>query len=166
MVTVPFDNVPRDWTIGVDVDVVDTAARFPLGVIVRGERGAEWVYAGVGANTVTGKGYVCFFDSDYDAVDELTTTLAKIGQPVGVAMAAMAANTFGWFQINGAAEMRCSASCAADAKPNTTATAGQVDDDATAGAHTIEGAALEAAVGGAAANGVAFLSRPYVGAAL
>ena len=49
---------------------------------------------------------------------------------------------------------------------NSTGTAGQLDDDATAGAEVIDGIALDAAVGGAAATAAGFINWPKVGRTL
>jgi hypothetical protein len=55
------------------------------------------------------------------------------------------AGTYGWVQIYGACNIQVAASCAANVRLNTTATAGQIDDDGTGGAFAISGAILTTA---------------------
>ena len=79
----------------------------------------------------------------------------------------MADNQYGWFQIYGKGSCRTLASAAKGTKLNTTATAGALDDDATAGAETIDGLVLGTATGGAeATNADTILSYPCVGRTL
>mgnify|MGYP000644375364 CR=1 FL=1 len=86
------------------------------------------------------------------------------GARVGVAQATLATGQFGWFQIAGRGTVNTLASAALGTRLNTTATAGSVDDDGTAGARVINGMVLKAATGGAQANNSsAVLQYPTVG---
>jgi hypothetical protein len=76
----------------------------------------------------------------------------------------MADNEFGWFQIYGKGSLRTSAAAAKGTRLNTTATAGALDDDGTAGARVINGAVLGVATGGAATSADAVFTYPSVGA--
>jgi len=132
-----------------------------------GPKGYMYVLA---SGAITGDGYVCDIDgSAFSAVlSTLTTTApgAGAGKPVGVARAAIADAGFGWLQIYGAGIVRVSASAAAYTLLNSTATAGQLDDDATAGAEVIDGIVLDVANGGSAGTAAAFLNWPKVGRTL
>lgn len=125
-----------------------------------------YIYVVADASGVTDDGYVAVVDgSSYQAAMATTTTTAPgagAGKLVGVARAAIAANGYGWLQIYGPGVVRVSASCAAYTRINSTATAGQLDDDATAGAEVIDGIVLDTANGGAAATAAGFINWPKV----
>lgn len=130
----------------------------------------EFVY-GRANGAVTAAGYVCVEATGFDFLMASTTTTAPgqqgPGSRVGVAQAALADNEYGWFQIYGKGSVRTLASAAKGTKLNTTATAGALDDDATAGAETVDGLVLGTATGGAeATNADAMLSYPAVGRTL
>ncbi len=90
----------------------------------------------------------------------LTETIAAKGASIGVAVAALEVDKFGWVQVYGVAEGLVLASDAADALQYATTTAGSLDD---AGTTTIHGAQLVDTVTGA---GIAtfFLSHPCTNA--
>jgi hypothetical protein len=90
----------------------------------------------------------------------LTTSNDAQGQRVGVAHAAATANTYLWVQIWGASTVRCLASAVAQARLNTTATAGVVDDDATAGSFAVIGLNITTTNGGAQAAVAGYLNYP------
>jgi len=76
---------------------------------------------------------------------------------------ALAANQFGWFQIYGRGAVLTAAAVAVGTRLNTTATAGAIDDDGTAGARAINGLVLKTAAGGAVVAPDARFSYPTVG---
>ena len=130
----------------------------------------EFIY-GRASGAITAIGYVCVEATGFDFLMATTTTTAPgqqgPGSRIGVAQAALADNEFGWFQIYGKASVRTLALAAKGTKLNTTATDGALDDDATAGAETIDGLVLGTATGAAAAtNADAMLSYPCVGRTL
>lgn len=130
----------------------------------------EYIY-GRANGAITAAGYACVMATGFDFLMASTTTTAPgqqgPGSLVGVAMAALADNQYGWFQTYGKGSVRTLASAAKGTKLNTTATAGALDDDATAGSETIEGLVLGTATGGAeATNADAYLSYPVVGRTL
>ncbi len=63
------------------------------------------------AATALALGDVCVWDGIYDAI--VVPNTANTGRPVAVCMSAMADNDYGWFQIEGIALMKCTASVAA-----------------------------------------------------
>jgi len=161
------------YVIGVDATEVTSASKFALGqralnVTTTGVK--EYVYVKDSGAGVTGAGYVVLINqADFTAIMASTTTSAPgTGQqkPAGVAPAAVTASYYFWAQVNGPAVVRVAASCAAFTTVNTTATAGQLDDDASAGAEVINGIALTTANGGAAATAAASLQYPFVGVTL
>jgi hypothetical protein len=130
----------------------------------------EYVY-GRANGAITAAGYACVMATGFDFLMASTTTTAPgqqgPGSPIGVAQAALADNEYGWFQVYGKGSVRTLASAAKGTKLNTTGTAGALDDDATAGAETIDGLVLGTATGGAeATNADAYLTYPAVGRTL
>lgn len=142
--------------IGPNLTNVDTTQRFPLGTRVRGidpvYGEGEFIYCRGVASGVLGDAVV--FDENFQVT---RTVLASRGS-FAVALAAVLANQFGWYQVYGQAVVR-SATAAADAKPQTTATAGQIDDLAAAG-QDIAGARYMTADGTPSA-GLAILELSY-----
>lgn len=133
---------------------------FELGTRMRGADGSEWMF--VQANgAVTGAGYVCTVDETFQAA-MLSTSNDAGGDLVGVAGVAFADNDYGWVQVLGACVVRVAASAAANVGLNTTATAGQLDDDGTAGSFDILGLVLTTANGGSAGTAAGMLSYPTV----
>ena len=126
--------------------------------------GKEYVYVQA-SGAITGAGYVVSIDEDYQAAMLSTSNDAK-GDKVGVAPAAFADNDYGWVQIYGPCVIRVAASAAANARLNSTATAGQIDDDGTAGALPVEGAVLTTANGGSAGTAAGILTYPIQGTAI
>lgn len=151
-------------TLGAVVGDTSTTQLFPLGTRHTEANGKEYIYVKGGTGGLSAN-QASFIDEDFLAV-AATTTLATYGGLVGVPSVAIALNSYGWAQVLGNASLNVAASCAADARLNTTATAGRLDDDATTGAKVIEGIKLNTANGGAAADTAAFLNRPRVGATL
>ena len=130
----------------------------------------EFVY-GRAKGAVTGAGYLCVEETGFDFAMASTTTTAPgaagHGSRCGAAQAALADNEYGWFQVYGKGSLRTLASAAKGTRLNSTATAGAVDDDGTAGAEAIVGIVLGTATGGeAATNADAIFSYPSVGATL
>jgi len=90
------------------------------------------------AGAITGAGFVVRFGVDFQATMLSTANDAR-GDRVGVALGAIASGEFAWVQTSGVfANVQVLASCAANARLNTTATAGALDDDGTAGAEVID----------------------------
>ena len=126
----------------------------------RSDGGKEWVF--VQANgAITAAGYVCQIDEDYQAA-MVSTTGDAIGDLIGVAGVAFADNDYGWLQVAGPCVVRVAANAAANVRLNSTATAGQLDDDGAASAMAIDGLVLTTANGGSAATAAAVLSFPKI----
>lgn len=139
---------------------------FGLGDIAFGSDGSAWVYV-VADEAITGAGYAVLVHEDWGVeMVDTTSTASAFGQMVGVPAVAFASGDYGWIQVLGVCVVRGAASAAANTAINSTATPGQVDDDATAGAEVIDGMIFTTAVGGAAATQAAFLVWPKVGATL
>ena len=150
------------------------AAAFKLGTVFRHNHptlGMQEFVWGRANGAITGAGYVCVEETGFDfAMITLTKTTpgtAGPGSRVAVAMAALADNEYGWFQIYGKGTVRTLASAAKGTRLNTTATGGALDDDGTAGSEQILGVVLMTATGGAEANNSdAMLTYPVVGVTL
>lgn len=164
-------------TIGLSKDQVTAATASPafrLGTVggyddpTNGYQ--EFVY-GRANGAVTAAGYICVELTGFDFAMATTTNTAPgssgYGSRVGAALAALADNEYGWFQIYGKGSARTLASAAKGTRLNSTATAGALDDDATAGSEAISGLVLGTATGGAeATNADAIFSYPSVGETL
>lgn len=162
MATAPITHVPQDGAMGIDYTRADTAEEFALGTVSVSDKGGKFIYAHA-AEAITGKGYICSIDDDFEVLMVDTTSVAGLrGLPCGGAQAALADNEYGWFQIEGIGDVRGAASCAANAELNVTATGGVLDDDATVGAEVIAGIHLQDAIGGSEATGVGYYRLPRV----
>lgn len=142
-----------------------TSPAFKLGTRVVDKDGKEYLYVKSDSTGLTATKAAVVVDSSYTA-SMATTTLALYGYPVGVPVSDIAASCYGFIQVKGTCSLYVKASCAANVRINSTATAGAPDDDGTAGAKVIEGAALTTACGGSAAATAAILTYPRVGATL
>lgn len=154
---------------GIDFDAVftvgDRAKRFPpfsLGQRMQDADGNEYVYVQADG-AVTGADYVVVI-SEAGQAAMATNATALYGDRVGVVKAAFADNDYGWAQVYGAADIRVSASCAANVAIASTVTAGQLDDAAGTNTKTINGMALTAARAASAGSAPGILSYPTVGA--
>lgn len=129
-----------------------------------------YMYVQADAGGFTGAGYAVLINGASYEGDMADTTASApgtgAGKQVGIACAAVAASGYGWVQVYGPCVVRVAASCAAHTIINTTATAGQLDDDATAGAEVVDGLVLTTANGGAAATAAGFAAFPRVGRTL
>lgn len=126
----------------------------------------EYLYVHA-AEAITGAGYLCIVDSGYEAEMVDTTSTAPgagVGCRVGAAQAAVADNEYFWIQIYGKGSLKTLLSAALGTRLNSTATAGQVDDDGTSGAEPIMGLTLGTATDGSATlNTDAYFNYPFVG---
>jgi hypothetical protein len=155
--------------IGFKSDQVDTAftsgKTFSPGDRNEDHLGKQYIY--VKATSAIAQYDVVTFDETY------TTTVAPLGTAndargdlVGVAPVAIASGSYGWLQIYGPCTMNVKASCAANVRLNTTATAGSPDDDGTTGAMAIDNCYLTAARGGTDGSAAGILNYPAVGVTL
>lgn len=104
--------------------------------------GYTFILAG---GAITGAGFVVRFGIDYSATMISTSNDAR-GDRVGVALGAIASGEYAWVQTSGVfANVQVLASAAANTRLNTTATAGALDDDGTAGSFPIDGLVLTTA---------------------
>jgi hypothetical protein len=161
------------YQLGIDPTTTSTTAQFGLGQLgatVTSAGTKVFMYVQADGTGITADGYVAVIDgSSFQASMATVTTTAPgtgAGKSVGVARAAFAASAYGWVQVYGAGLVQVSASCAAYTLINSTATAGQLDDDASAGAEVIEGIVLDTARGGSAGTAAGWLSYPTVGRTL
>ena len=141
-----------------NTSVVDTYMRHPLGTRALDADGNEYIYLLGVASTAAGSWVT--FDEDK------ATTLAvadAVGR-VGVAMAAITASKYGWYQIYGAcatAKAIADGDCAADVQLYLTSTGGSVDDADVAG-DAIHGAISRVAETTTAGYIEAELNYPFV----
>lgn len=155
-----------DTIVGLQpITTVDDVQKHPVGTTAKaydptyGE--GEFVYLPGVASTIAGS------VAAYDTRGSGSTTLAVAATrgPVGVAMAATVASTWGWYQIRGSAVVKTAAAVAAGTPAYSTATAGQVDDAVTAGS-MIDGMVFKTADGTPAAGfAVAQIDAPCLSGA-
>jgi hypothetical protein len=116
------------------VSTVDSTARYKPGSRYIDESGNQYIYALGVADTAIGS-WVAFSletTNNTPITAILTYTLATAtGCSLGVAMGAIVAAKYGWYQIAGTAEALVCASDAADALQYTSGTDGSLDDGAT-----------------------------------
>lgn len=139
---------------------------FAVGTLGAGHDGRLYRLVKADASGIASAGQVALIKPD-GVADLLDTTNsapgAGVGMAVGVAMAAIEAAGYGWLCVYGQGVLvQVNALAAAGTRLNSTATAGQLDDDATAGSEAIAGIALEAARGGTAGTADASLTFPHV----
>lgn len=164
------------YIFGIDPTKVRTSSEGPefdpgqIGFNTTSDGSKGYIYVQDSGSGITGDGYVALVDgSDFTAVMATVTTSAPgtgAGKMAGVARAAIAASGFGWLQIFGVGKVQVSASCAAYTLINTTATPGQLDDDATASSEVVDGIVLDVANGVSAGAVAGFLNWPKVGRTL
>ncbi len=132
---------------------------------VRTYDGKEYVY--VKASAAIAQYDVCTYDETFiTTVAPVSTSNDARGDFIGVAPAAIASGSYGWLQIYGPCTMNVKASCAANARINTTATGGSPDDDGTTGAFQLDGIYLTTARGGSDGSAAGILNYPIQGAVL
>lgn len=106
---------------------LDTTAQHAVGIRAQDASGNEYVYA-LGVASTAANSWVTFDEA-------LATTLAVAdGQGrVGIAMAAIVASTYGWYQIYGSGTGKVLTGFADNGKVYLTSTAGSVDDTDVSG---------------------------------
>lgn len=131
---------------------------FSLGQIAIGSGGTEWIYVQAAA-AITGQGYICRINEDFQASMLDSDDNEPYGDPCGVPAIAAANDDYLWLQRKGP----CSLRVAASANPNVdlvpTATAGELDDGVTTGIF-VKGCVLTTANGGSAGTAAAMLDYP------
>lgn len=137
-----------------------TGKGFGLGDRYVDSAGLEWVY--VSASSAIAQYDVVTMTIAYAAAPLGTANDAR-GNLVGVAGVAFASAERGWVQVKGpVANANVLASAAANVRLNTTATAGSLDDDGTAGSMQVQGIYLTSARAASAGPAPAILNYPYV----
>ena len=154
------------YITGIDTSLVVASTGVPAFKV--GSRGVdsdgkEYVY--IHANGVGVIGDVMAIDEAYEA-DQLTVTVSApgtgAGLPVGVCIATLADNEWGWVQIYGVcAIINVATSCAVHTILNATASLGRIDDDSSVGAEDLIGITTTGAESGNLATGL--LNYPSIG---
>lgn len=142
-------------SVGIFTDV-DTAQRNPLGQRDFDDSGNEYIYLqGIGSTVI---GSVVTYGL---AAAPFTTALSVTGArgPVAIAMAAVLASQFGWYQIGGVASALFNGA-AVTGSLLFSASTGKADDAVVTG-DRIEGAIVSATVAGAVLGSV-YLSKPFM----
>ena len=149
-----------DWLTADEAAQAGTGAT-RLGQTMTTADGEIYVCVVLGTGGVTGDGYVCTIDEDFEAV-MLTTSNDADGDQLGVAEGAGAAGDYGWLQVYGPAGVRTEQDALANAFLGATSDAGQLDDAAATGLY-VDGIVLRTATGGAdAVNATGFLNWPRI----
>ena len=106
------------------------------------------------------------------AASQMTTTVGARGNPVGVVPVAVSQSTsaityYFWAQVYGiCSAIHVLASCAANVRLNTVATAGALDDDGTASTKQVQGIYLTTARAASEGTAAGILRYPFVDATL
>ena len=137
-----------------------------LGATMDGDGTKLWEYVHAQEAITAGAAVLIHETGEAEMVDTTSSApAAGQGLAVGFATAAFADNEFGWVQRVGViSSILVGTSAAVHTALNSTATAGTLDDDATAGAEVINGVSTTAAESGGAAAAV--LDWPRVGRTL
>lgn len=155
---------PTSQLLGAKFERADDVAAFPVGTLAEGENGSLFVYGLAGAAFALGQ--VGVLSAGWTAT-LVTTAASPFGNRLAVAPVDIASGQYGWFQYGGVCPaIQVAASCAANVRLNTTATAGQIDDDGTGGAKTASGIVLTTAKSAAAGTAPGVLFGPTVGATI
>lgn len=136
---------------------------FGLGDRSTDQDGKDWVF--VQASGAIAQYDVVYLTSAYVAATLSTSNDAR-GNIVAVAPIAFADTEYGWVQVKGPTTMNVKASCAANVRINTTATAGSLDDDGTAGSMQVQGIYLTTARAASDGSAPGILNFPFVDATL
>lgn len=152
-----------------------TAGSFTAGEVLQGKgaglgdrlvdnAGNEYLWVTFGG-TIANAGSVVIIDEAYSAVALSTANDAR-GDLAGVVPYTAASGEFGWVQVKGTAQIQVLASAAANTRLNTTATAGSLDDDGTAGAMHVQGIYLTTARAASPGLAPGVLNYPFIDATL
>lgn len=128
-----------------DTSVVDDSAKVAVGTRMKDASGNEYIYL-EGVASVEANSWVSF---NADGDTELLVANAK-GR-VAIAMAAIVADKYGWFQVYGSATGKALTGFADGGRVYATATAGSVDDADVAG-DLVAGAMGRSALSGGVAT--------------
>ncbi len=140
------------------------APTFAVGARAFGTAGTEWIF--VQASAAISANFFCVISTTNTAA-HLTTTTGLRGLLVGIPLVAIPSGSYGWLQVKGpCANAQVLASCAANVRLNTTATAGAVDDDGTTSTKEVLGVALTTARAASQGNAPAMLNYPAIGVTL
>lgn len=141
---------------------------FAVGQRTFGTSNSEYVFVSNTEATAQVVGDVVFLNAAQGTCTRLSTSNDARGQMVGVCVSAIPATTgnntgYGWVQVKGTcAAISVLASCAANVRINTTATAGALDDDGTAGSFQVQGIYLTTARGASPGTAPGVLNYPFV----
>jgi S-adenosylhomocysteine hydrolase len=157
----PFDV----WTVDSTKPEIP-ASPIAVGTRIHSALNGEFVCVSNAISTALEVGDVVFMNAAF-AASELSTSNDARGQIVGVTVAAIPGTSgtvvgYGWVQVKGTATARVLGLAAANARLNTTATAGALDDDGTAGSFQVQGIYLTTTNGAATAATACVLNYPFV----
>lgn len=140
-------------TVGLLTDV-DTAKRNALGTVCRDEAGNQYIYLqGIGSTVIGSAASYGLAAGPY--VTALTVT--GVRGPIAIALAAVLASQFGWYQIGGLASALFNGAAVTGAMVFSAST-GKVDDAVVSG-DRIDGCIVAATVSGAGLGSV-WLQNP------
>lgn len=153
---------------GALVNEESATALHQLGSTYSDDEGRCFIYLEAD-EAITGAGYAVVVEQDWGSqMVDTTSTDDHRGAAVAFPQLAITNGYFYWGQVYGAvtAGIRVAASAAAGAQLNSTATGGELDDDATAGSEVIDGVYISATDGGSGSALAGFLTHPKVGRTL
>lgn len=146
-----------DGTLGVKTTDTSTTKEFALGATVNMSDGSCYRY--LEADSALAAYAAVAAEEDFGCAELTTTISGAEPNKVLIPQVAVASGSFGWGLETGPGSVLALASCAADVKMYTTATAGALDDTAT---DLVNGLRLTAANGTATAAVACFATTPMV----
>ncbi len=163
----PFAGDEGEFAANPTLTDVDSAAAYSLGKIYRDADGSEYIYLQGLASTITGDWVTYRITSTAAAVT--VRAIAGVQGSLAIAMAAIVAGKFGWYQIFGlnlGAGAISGGNAAVGGAVYLTSTAGLIDDVEVAD-DRVSGAVISVQEGELASNPVALagvtISHPFVG---
>ena len=136
-------DTPVSQIVGPGFDDSSSTARVPVGTIMKGTNGSEWMYV-IAQSAIAQYDCVAILNSSSAVgasicASPMTTTFAAKSTRVGFAQTALAAAGYGWVALSGS-NLRCNVAIACEpAVPLYTTATGGVLDDAVVSAGYVAG---------------------------
>ena len=137
--------------IGVRFTLTDAVPQFPLGTVIKGNKGSVWVYVLAGA-AITANTTVHINGSS--VANMITAALAITAGQIGTVQNAISNSAYGWAALTGEGlTFSVGASCASSVPLYTTDTAGVLDDATASASHfQVQGVLITATNSGSAST--------------
>lgn len=152
--------VGADPTQSIAATALTQGKAFGVGDRYAAGDGKEYIFVLTGS-TVVAQDVVYWVPGTFTA-STLSTSNDARGNNCGVINHAVTSGDYAWAQVVGSTTANVLALAAANVRLNTTATAGKLDDDGTAGSMQVQGIYLTSTNGGSTAATACHLTNPFV----